>query len=137
MRIWPGRTKSFPNFHLRRKKRLLNEGVSRRSEIWLVNWNSARGCEQVGIRPALIIQNDIGNERSPTTIVLAISGSVKMYPMNVYVEPPEGVLSRPCIVKASQILTISADRLEKRLGKLGKATMAKVNEAVRLSLNIP
>jgi len=55
----------------------------RRGEVWLVNWNPARGSEQAGIRPALIIQNDIGNEKSPTTIVAAISSAVKLYPMNV------------------------------------------------------
>ena len=57
----------------------------RRGEIWLVNWNPARGSEQTGKRPALIIQNDIGNEKAPTTIVAAISSSVKLYPMNVCV----------------------------------------------------
>ena len=49
----------------------------KRGEIWLVNWNPARGSEQAGKRPALVIQNDIGNEKAPTTIVAAISSKVK------------------------------------------------------------
>jgi len=52
----------------------------KRGEIWLVNWNPPRGSEQVGKRPAVIIQNDIGNEKSPTTIVAAISSTVKLFP---------------------------------------------------------
>ena len=44
----------------------------KRGEVWLVNWNPARGSEQAGRRPALVIQNDIGNEKAPTTIVAAM-----------------------------------------------------------------
>jgi mRNA interferase MazF len=77
----------------------------------LVNWNPARGSEQAGIRPALVIQNDIGNEKASTTIVVAISSAVKEYPINVRIDPPEGGLTVASIVKTSQILTIAKDRL--------------------------
>lgn len=106
----------------------------KRGEVWLVNWNPARGSEQAGMRPALVIQNDIGNEKAPTTIVAAISGSVRLYPMNVLLEPPQGGLNRPSIVKTSQILTITRDRLEKRLGQVDAACMGEVDRALRLSL---
>jgi len=105
-----------------------------RGEVWLVNWNPARGSEQAGKRPALVIQNDIGNEKASTTIVAAITSSVKLYPMNVAVDPPEGGLDRPSIIKTSQILTVSKERLEKRLGRLGKDTMNEVDKAIKLSL---
>jgi mRNA interferase MazF len=106
----------------------------RRGEVWLVNWNPARGSEEAGIRPALVIQNDIGNEKAPTIIVAAITGSVRLYPMNVAVNPPEGGLDRPSIIKTSQILTVSKERLEKRLGTLGKERMDEVDKAIKLSL---
>ena len=106
----------------------------RRGEVWLVNWNPARGSEQAGLRPALIIQNDIGNEKAPTTIVAAITGTVRLYPMNVEINPPEGGLDRPSIVKTSQILTVSKERLEKRLGRLGDERMDEVDKAIKLSL---
>ena len=106
----------------------------KRGEVWLVNWNPARGSEQAGRRPALIIQNDIGNEKAPTTIVAAISSSVKIYPMNVQINPPEGGLDDPSIIKTSQILTISKDRLEKRLGLLSKKRLDDVDRAIKLSL---
>jgi mRNA interferase MazF len=106
----------------------------KRGEIWLVNWNPARGSEQAGIRPALIVQNNIGNEHSSTTIVAAISTSVKLYPMNVLLDPPQGGLKSPSNIKTSQILTVSKDRFEKRLGLVDETKMKEVNRALKLSL---
>ena len=105
-----------------------------RGEVWLVNWNPARGSEQAGKRPALVIQNDIGNEKAPTTIVAAISSSVRIYPMNVEVKPPDGGLDRPSIIKTSQILTVARQRLGKRLGRLSRVRMDDVDKAIKLSL---
>jgi len=107
-----------------------------RGEVWLVNWNPARGSEQAGKRPALVIQNDIGNKKASTIIVAAISGSVKIYPMNVKIDPPEGGLERPSIVKTGQILTVSKERLEKRFGKISAKKMEEVNRAIKLSLDL-
>ena len=108
----------------------------KRGEVWLVNWNPARGSEQAGRRPALVIQNDIGNEKAPTTIVAAISGSIRIYPMNVRVNPPEGGLDCPSIVKTSQILTVAKNRLERRLGRLDQDRMNEVDRAIKLSLGL-
>ena len=101
-----------------------------------MNWNPSRSSEQAGKRPALIIQNDIGNEKAPTTIVAAISSSVKLYPMNVKVEAKESGLKKTSMVKTSQILTISKIRLEKKLGKLSKEKMEQIDQAIKLSLGI-
>ncbi len=112
------------------------KGFPARGEVWLVNLNPARGSEQAGKRPALVIQNDIGNEKASTTIMAAISGSIKIYPMNVKVDPPEGGLERSSIVKTGQILTISKERLEKRLGRISPEKMEEVNRAIKLSLDL-
>ena len=112
------------------------KGVPRRGEIWLINWNPARGSEQAGKRPAVVIQNDIGNEKASTTIVAAISSSVRIFPMNVKVKPPEGGLDLPSVVKTSQILTVDKGRLEKRLGQLSRGRMEEVNRAIKLSLDL-
>jgi len=106
----------------------------KRGEVWLVNWNPARGSEQAGKGPALVIQNDIGNEKAPTTIVAAISSSVRLYPINVEIKPPEGGLDRPSLIKTSQILTVAKERLEKRLGRLSKNRMDDIDKAIKLSL---
>lgn len=108
----------------------------KRGEIWLVNWNPARSSEQAGKRPALIIQNDIGNKNASTTIVAAISTSVKLYPMNVKIESHESEFHHVSIVKTSQILTISKIRLEKKVGQLSKEKMEEVNQAIKLSLDL-
>lgn len=108
----------------------------RRGEIWLVNWNPARGSEQRGKRPALIIQNDIGNEKASTSIVAAISTSIKIYPMNVKIEPHESGLHYISMVKTSQIFTISKIRLEKKLGQLSEEKIEEVNQAIKLSLGL-
>jgi len=110
------------------------KGFPKRGEVWLVNWNPARGSEQAGRRPVLVIQNDIGNEKSPTTIVAAILSSVKVYPMNVPINPPEGGLDRPSIIKTSQILTISKELLEKRLARISGDSLDEVGRAIKLSL---
>ncbi len=110
------------------------KGFPKRGEVWLVNWNPARGSEQAGRRPALVIQNDIGNEKAPTTIVAAISSSVKLYPMNVQINPPEGGLKQASIIKTSQILTISKKRLEKLLGRISGESLIEVDKAIKLSL---
>jgi len=109
----------------------------RRGDVWLVNWNPARGSEQAGRRPALVVQNDIGNQKAPTTIVAAISSTVREYPMNVKVKPPEGGLEHLSIVKTSQMLTISKKRLGKHLGRLSQNRMDEVDRAIKLSLSLP
>ncbi len=58
-----------------------------RGDIWLVNFNPTRGSEQAGIRPALIIQNNVGNHIGPTTIVAAITSAIRDYPICVLIRP--------------------------------------------------
>ena len=72
----------------------------RRGEIYYVDWSSGRGSEQAEIRPALIIQNDVGNQFGPTTIVAAISTSLgSRYPFQVFVGSEESGLPRDSVVK--------------------------------------
>ncbi|HNR64985.1 MAG TPA: type II toxin-antitoxin system PemK/MazF family toxin [Atribacterota bacterium] len=108
--------------------------IPKRGEIWLLNWNPSRGSEQAGIKPVLIIQNNVGNINAATTIVAAISSSLKLYPMNVLIEPDESGLKETSIVNTSQILTVSELRLEKKLGKLSRGKMEQVDRAIKLSL---
>jgi len=108
----------------------------RRGDIWLVNFNPAQGSEQKGIRPALIVQNDVGNEVSPVTIVAAISSVTKTYPINVEIKPSESGLEKDSVVKLNQIRTIDKKRLIKRLGRLDSSKMKAVNSALMLSLGL-
>ena len=108
----------------------------RRGEIWLVNFNPAKGSEQKGIRPALIIQNDVGNEVSPVTIVAAISSVIKAYPINVEIKPSESGLERDSVVKLNQIRTIDKKRLIRRVGEVGSFKMKTVDSSLMLSLGL-
>ncbi len=109
----------------------------RRGEVWRVNFNPGRGSEQRGIRPALIIQNDVGNRYAPTTIVAAITATIKLYPVTVFLEKGRAGLTRDSIVNLAQMLTIDKRRLTKRLGRLDPGKMAAVDEAIRVSLGLP
>jgi mRNA interferase MazF len=108
----------------------------RRGEIWLVNFNPAQGSEQKGIRPALIIQNDIGNEVSPVTIVAAISSVIKAYPINVEIKPSESGLERDSVIKLNQIRTVNKKRLIRKLGEVSSSRMKAVNSSLMLSLGL-
>lgn len=108
----------------------------RRGEVWLVNFNPGRGSEQKGIRPALVIQNDTGNTYAGTTIVAAITTTIKEFPVTVVLSPGEEGLRQKSMINLAQILTIDKRRLHKRLGSLGEPTMQRVNEAIRVSLDV-
>ena len=114
----------------------MNGSDPRRGEVWLVNFNPGRGSEQAGIRPALVIQNDTGNVYASTTIVAAITSTIKEFPVTLMIPTGEGGLQRRSLVNLAQLLTIDKGRLRRRLGNLNGTVMEKVNEAIRISLDV-
>ncbi len=108
----------------------------RRGEVWMVNFSPGRGSEQRGIRPALVIQNDVGNQYASTTIVAAITSTIKIYPVTVPLKKGEGGLSQPSMVNLAQILTLDKSRLQRKVGSLSSELMDKVNAATRVSLDV-
>ena len=76
----------------------------RRGEVWTVNFSPSRGSEQRGIRPALVIQTDVGNQYAATTIVAAITSTIKPYPVTVTLKKGEGGLPQPSMINLAQIL---------------------------------
>jgi mRNA interferase MazF len=107
-----------------------------------VDFSPGRGSEQLGQRPALILQNDAGNQnaRYPNTVVLAMSTHGKPIPFHIRIAPsPENGLREVTFVKCEQILTLSKERLLGRgpLGCLSTTEMRKVEIAVKLSLALP
>lgn len=110
-----------------------------RGEIWWVNWSPGRGSEQSGRRPALVVQTDAANQnpRYPNTIVVAVSTKGRQVPFHVLIQPtPENGLTASSFIKCEQILTISKDRLEERIGRLSAEDMERVRDALRLVLDI-
>ena len=105
-----------------------------RGEVWLIDFNPGRGSEQTGIRPALIIQNDIGNRYAATTIVAVITTTLKKYPVTVRLDRGEGGVDKPSMVNLAQVLTIDKGRLKKKLGKLNEKKIYHIEGALKISL---
>ncbi|MBI4203327.1 MAG: type II toxin-antitoxin system PemK/MazF family toxin [Chloroflexi bacterium] len=109
----------------------------KRGEIYLVHWSPGRGSEQTGIRPALVVQNNLGNQSGPTTIVATISTRRRrQYPFHVEIAPTESGLSYPSVVKCEQIQTVDQTRIGRLLGILGAEKMQEVDTALRWSLGL-
>ncbi|HRY51970.1 MAG TPA: type II toxin-antitoxin system PemK/MazF family toxin [Candidatus Paceibacterota bacterium] len=109
----------------------------RRGQIWLVDWSPARGSEQLGRRPALVIQTDAANTnpRYPNTIVLTLSSKGLPVATHVEVVPDaRNGLRETSWVKCEQVLTISKDRLVILWGTLSAADVAKVERSLKLAL---
>lgn len=94
------------------------------------------GSEQGGIRPVLVIQNDVGNRYSPTVIVLAVTGQLgkARLPTHVPIACEGTGLVRDSVVLAEQIRTLDKRRLRERIGALRPEVMARVGEALKISL---
>jgi mRNA interferase MazF len=110
----------------------------KRGEIYLADFDPVIGSEIAKTRPALVIQNDIGNRVSPITIVAAFSSQVRqpLYPIEVLVRAPEGGLSADSTVRLNQLRTMDKSRLIKRLGKVSATTMVAVDMAIKISLGL-
>jgi mRNA interferase MazF len=111
----------------------------RRGDIYLVTFDPGRGHEIKKTRPAVVIQNDIGNRYSPVTIVAAVTSklSTTPYPVEVVVTPSKGNgLTLSSAVNLGQIRSVDRERLVKRVGTLDAVTMRKVDEALMISVGL-
>jgi mRNA interferase MazF len=111
----------------------------RRGEIYLCSFDPTVGHEIKKTRPALVIQNDVGNRYSPLTIVAAITSAISPvpYPVEVVIDPTaaNGLDVRSSI-RLDQIRTVDRQRLARRLGVVDSATVAQVDEALKISLGL-
>ena len=110
----------------------------RRGEIYLVGFDPTVGHEIQKTRPAVVIQNDISNQYSPITIVAAISSqfSDPPFPREVVIEPEESGLPKRSAVIVNQIRSVDRRRLQKKLGRLSRQSMGRVDEAIKISLGL-
>ncbi len=102
----------------------------------MVNFSPGRGSEQRGLRPTVVIQNDVGNRYAATTIVAAITTTLKIYPVTVVLKPGEGGVREPSMVNLAQILVVDKSRLQRRMGALSRDRMEAVNDAITVSLGV-
>ena len=110
-----------------------------RGELYSACLDPVVGSEQGGVRPVLVIQNDIGNRYSPTVIVLAVTGQLNKakLPTHVPVAAEGNGLQKDSVVLAEQIRTLDKRRLKERIGSLTTEQMEKVSEALKISLGFP
>ena len=112
--------------------------IVKRGDIYYANLSPVIGSEQGGVRPVLIIQNDIGNKYSPTIIVAAITAKLGKTHMPTHIDLPAKTccLERDSIVLLEQLRTIDKSRLSKKITTLNKKYMAEVDKALMISMGL-
>ena len=109
-----------------------------RGDIYYANLNPVIGSEQGGVRPVLILQNDIGNKYSPTTIVAAITSRIKKakLPTHVELDSSHFALEKDSVILLEQVRTIDKRRLKEKIAHLDEDIMAQIDQALQISLGL-
>ena len=110
----------------------------RRGDIYYADLSPVVGSEQGGLRPVLIIQNDVGNKYSPTVIAAAITSrmSKTRLPTHIDIYASRAGLARDSVILLEQIRTLDKRRLRERMGHLDDEMMDRVNNAIAVSFGI-
>ena len=110
----------------------------KRGDIFYADLSPVVGSEQGGLRPVLIVQNDVGNKYSPTVIAAAITsrlGKTKL-PTHIDISGTDAGLARDSVILLEQIRTLDKKRLKEKMGHLDDATMTSVNSAIEVSFGL-
>lgn len=118
--------------------RSVSKVVIKRGDIYYADLSPVIGSEQGGIRPVLVIQNDIGNKYSPTIIVTAITSQINKakLPTHIEIGGVDYGLAKDSVILLEQLRTIDKKRLREKIGHLDDDLMEKVNEALSISLGL-
>ena len=109
----------------------------RRGDVVIVRFDPAEGSEMEKTRPAVVVQNNIGNKNSSTTIVAPATGTYRGYPFEVLVEATESPFEKDSSVRLDQIRVVSIEkRIHSVTGSLDTETMEAIDEALKLSLEL-
>ena len=110
----------------------------RRGQIYYADLNPVVGSEQGGVRPIVVLQNDVGNKYSPTVIAAATTS--KLYkaklPTHIELSKEKTPLPKDSVVLLEQIRTIDKSRIKEKIGELPPEIMQQINEALLLSLGV-
>ncbi|MBE5821505.1 MAG: type II toxin-antitoxin system PemK/MazF family toxin [Clostridiales bacterium] len=107
----------------------------KRGDMYYADLSPVVGSEQGGVRPVLIVQNDVGNKYSPTVIAVAITSQLNKnkLPTHIELNCQDYGLSKDSVILAEQIRTIDKKRLKDRIGHIDNEIMDKVNNALGIS----
>lgn len=110
-----------------------------RGDIYYADLSPVVGSEQGGIRPVLIVQNDVGNRFSPTVIAAAITSQKDKtrLPTHIQLRAAGSGLAKDSIVLLEQIRTLDKQRLKERMGRLDDLSMMRVDRALQVSFGLP
>lgn len=110
----------------------------KRGDIYYADLSPVIGSEQGGLRPVLIVQNDIGNKYSPTVIAAAITSQMSKtkLPTHIDIYAESYGLSKDSVILLEQIRTIDKHRLREKMGHIDNGLMQKVNEAITISFGL-
>ena len=110
----------------------------KRGDIYYADLSPVIGSEQGGVRPVVVVQNDVGNKYSPTVIAAAITSKINKakLPTHIEINAENFGLPKDSVVLTEQIRTIDKKRLKERIGRLDDAYMNKVNDALIISFGI-
>ena len=110
----------------------------RRGEIYFIDFPATGMGEMAGPHPALVVQNDVGNQASQLTIVAAITSNprVAQLPVGVSITPTESGLPRPSVIHLGHLYTVDRRRLGRRVGTLPQEKLRQVNRAIEVSLGL-
>ena len=108
----------------------------KRGELYYADLSPVVGSEQGGVRPVLVVQNDVGNKYSPTVIAAATTSKLTKAKLPTHIELPIGDfgLQKDSVILLEQIRTLDKRRLKERIGELPEITMSKVDKAILISL---
>ncbi|MBQ2897325.1 MAG: type II toxin-antitoxin system PemK/MazF family toxin [Clostridia bacterium] len=112
--------------------------IVKRGEIYYADLSPVVGSEQGGVRPVLIVQNDVGNKYSPTVIAAAITSQINKakMPTHIEVDASEYGLAKDSVILLEQIRTIDKRRLKEKIGSVDNELMEKVNDALVISFGL-
>ncbi len=110
----------------------------KRGDIYYADLSPVIGSEQGGIRPVVVVQNDVGNKYSPTVIAAAITSKINKakLPTHIEIDAENFGLPRDSVILTEQIRTIDKKRLREKIGKLDGEYMNKVNDALVISFGL-
>ncbi len=112
--------------------------IVKRGDIFYADLSPVVGSEQGGIRPVLVVQNDVGNKYSPTIIAAAITSQINKakLPTHIEIDARDYGLNKDSVILLEQVRTIDKKRLREKIGKLDELQMDKVNSAISISFGL-
>ncbi|MCD6265988.1 MAG: type II toxin-antitoxin system PemK/MazF family toxin [Deltaproteobacteria bacterium] len=111
----------------------------KRGQVYLLRLDPTEASEQAGTRPAVIVSRNVINQYSPLVVICPMTDAARIpkpYPSDVFVKAPEGGLTKDSIILTLQVRAVAKNRFLRFLGDLKPETMIKIEQALKITLNL-